>query len=195
LKDEDESDSDDDDEEMPGLEDSANADGDKKDDDGEDGGDGKGGKQSRSEKRARKALSKLGLKQVAGINRVTIRKSRTILFVISNPDVYRSPAGDTYVVFGEAKVEDLTQAPVIQGLDSIKKYREGASAQPTTSVVAEEDEEEENEDEATIDTEGIEEKDIELVMQQANVSKSKAVKALRNNDNDIVNAIMELTTS
>ena len=70
----------------------------------EDDGDEKGSKQSRSEKRARKALSKLGLKQIHGINRVTIRKSRTILFVISKPDVYRSPAGDTYVVFGEAKV-------------------------------------------------------------------------------------------
>ena len=86
-------------------------------------------------------------------------------------------------------MEDLTQTPVLQGLDSIKKYREAASAQPTTSAVAEEDEEAE-EDEASIDVTGIEEKDIELVMQQANVSKSKAVKALRNNDNDIVNAIM-----
>ncbi len=35
--------------------------------------------------------------------------------------------------------------------------------------------------------------DIELVMSQANVSRGKAVKALKNNGNDIVNAIMELT--
>ena len=78
---------------------------------------------------------------------------------------------------------------MLQGLDSIKKYREAASAQPSTSAVAEEDEEAEV-DEANIDCTGIEEKDIELVMQQANVSKSKAVDALRKNDNDIVNAIM-----
>ena len=36
----------------------------------------------------------------------------------------------------------------------------------------------------------MEEKDIELVVQQANVSRSKAVRALKNNKNDIVNAIM-----
>ena len=36
-------------------------------------------------------------------------------------------------------------------------------------------------------------KDIDLVMAQASVSRAKAVKALKNNDNDIVNAIMELT--
>ena len=33
-------------------------------------------------------------------------------------------------------------------------------------------------------------KDIELVMSQANVSRAKAVRALKNNNNDIVNAIM-----
>jgi len=37
------------------------------------------------------------------------------------------------------------------------------------------------------------EMDIELVMSQANVSRKRAVNALKNNDNDIVNAIMELT--
>ena len=48
-----------------------------------------------------------GLKQVAGVNRVTIRKSKNILFVISRPDVYKSPASDTYIVFGEAKVSTV----------------------------------------------------------------------------------------
>jgi hypothetical protein len=36
----------------------------------------------------------------------------------------------------------------------------------------------------------VEEKDIDLVMCQANVSRAKAIKALRNNNHDIVNAIM-----
>ena len=61
-------------------------------------------KQSRSEKKARKAIIKLGLKQTTGITRVTIRKSKNILFVIAKPEVYKSPASDTYIVFGEAKV-------------------------------------------------------------------------------------------
>lgn len=47
---------------------------------------------------------KLGLKQIMGINRVTIRKSKNILFVIAKPEVFKSPASDTYIVFGEAKV-------------------------------------------------------------------------------------------
>jgi len=39
-----------------------------------------------------------------GINRVTIRKSKNILFVIAKPEVYKTPASETYIVFGEAKV-------------------------------------------------------------------------------------------
>ncbi len=41
-----------------------------------------------------------------------------------------------------------------------------------------------------LDEGGLEQRDIELVMAQANVSRAKAVRALRHNKNDIVNAIM-----
>ncbi|GAB2223418.1 hypothetical protein Droror1_Dr00017559 [Drosera rotundifolia] len=75
------------------------------------------------------------------------------------PDVFKSPTSDTYVIFGEAKIEDL---------------------------IAQDDEEE-------VDETGVEPKDIELVMTQAGVSRSKAVKALKAADGDIVPAIMELT--
>lgn len=53
--------------------------------------------------------------------------------------------------------------------------------------------EDEEEDEEEVDETGMEEKDIELVVSQANVSRAKAVRALKNNNNDIVNAIMDLT--
>merc|ERR1712004_501356 len=55
------------------------------------GDDASKAKQSRGEKKARKIMSKLGLKQVAGVSRVTIRKSKNILFVINKPDVYKNP--------------------------------------------------------------------------------------------------------
>merc|ERR550537_1907227 len=66
------------------------------------------GKQNRSEKKSRKAVAKLGMKPVPGIVRVTVKKSKNILFVISRPDVHKSPISDTYIVFGEAKTEDLS---------------------------------------------------------------------------------------
>ena len=85
-------------------------------------------KQSRGEKKARKIMSKLGLKQVTGVSRVTIRKSKNILFVINKPDVYKNPASDTYIVFGEAKIEDLSQQAQI---DAAKKFNAAEAPQPS----------------------------------------------------------------
>lgn len=52
---------------------------------------------------------------------------------------------------------------------------------------------EEVDDDEEVDESGVEPKDIELVMQQANVSRARAVKALKASGSDIVSAIMELT--
>jgi len=46
-----------------------------------------------------------------------------------------------------------------------------------------------------VDETGIEVNDIDLVMSQANVSRAKAVRALRSNGLDIVNAIMVSVTT
>jgi nascent polypeptide-associated complex subunit alpha len=148
----------------------------------------KGAKQSRSEKKSRKLFSKLGLKQVHGVSRVCIRKSKSILFVINKPDVYKSPGSDTYIVFGEAKIEDLSQHAQIADVENLKPP---SIIQNVNRLQPPQEEEEESggEEDAT----GVEEKDIELVMSQANVSRNKAIKALKKADNDLVNAIMELT--
>jgi len=148
-------------------------------------------KQSRGEKKARKIMSKLGLKQVSGVSRVTIRKSKNILFVIQNPDVYKNPASDTYIVFGEAKIEDLSQQAQMEAAQKFKnaevpQVSDAAAAGPAPII-------EEDEDDEEVDAAGVEDKDVDLVMSQANVSRGKAIKALKNNANDIVNAIMELT--
>merc|ERR1712179_826693 len=95
---------------------------------GEVGEEGKGGKQSRGEKKARKIMSKLGLKQITGVSRVTIRKSKNILFVITKPDVYKNPSSDTYIVFCEAKIEDLSQQAQ---MDAANKFKAAEVPAPT----------------------------------------------------------------
>ncbi len=115
--------------------------------------------------------------------------------MINKPDVYKNPASDTYIVFGEAKIEDLSQQAQ---MEAAKKFNAAEPAQPTemgasTTTSAPQPAIPEDDEDEEVDEEGVEEKDIELVISQANVSRSKAVKALKNNSNDIVNAIMELT--
>nr|CAI9699151.1 unnamed protein product [Rangifer tarandus platyrhynchus] len=154
-------------------------------------------KQSRSEKKARKAMSKLGLRQIQGVTRITIQKSKNILFVIAKPDVFKSPASDTYVVFGEAKIEDLSQQVHRAAAEKFKVPSEPSALVPESApgprARPECEQEEEEEEEEEVDEAGLELRDIELVMAQANVSRAKAVRALRDNQSDIVNAIMELT--
>ncbi|KIW16212.1 nascent polypeptide-associated complex subunit alpha [Exophiala spinifera] len=156
---------------------------------------------SRNEKKARKAIGKLGLKHVPGITRVTLRRPKGVLFVISNPDVYRSPTSNTWIIFGEAKIEDLnsqSQAAAAQQLAAAEaanaehaghdhSHDHGKGKEPEKKAEEDEDDDEE------VDDSGLEAKDIELVMTQASVSRKKAVKALKENGNDIVNSIMALS--
>merc|ERR1712003_481909 len=82
-------------------------------------------KQNRNEKKSRKAMQKLGMRPVPGVLRVTVKKSKNVLFVISKPDVFKSPNSDTYVVFGEAKSEDLNAS---NQAAAAKQFRQQAAA-------------------------------------------------------------------
>ncbi|KAK8340883.1 hypothetical protein V6Z11_A08G129900 [Gossypium hirsutum] len=150
-------------------------------------------KQSRSEKKSRKAMLKLGMKPVTDVSRVTIKRTKNILFFISKPDVFKSPNSETYVIFGEAKIEDLssqlqTQAAQQFRMPDLASVMAKSDTSAAAAGTAADEEEEE------IDETGVEQRDIDLVMTQAGVSRSKAVKALKAHKGDIVSAIMELTT-
>ncbi|KAJ0896135.1 putative nascent polypeptide-associated complex NAC domain, NAC A/B domain superfamily [Helianthus annuus] len=88
----------------------------------------------KNEKKSRKAMLKLGMKPILGVGRVTVKKSKNVpclsfcqletkgnmLFVISKPDVFKSPASDTYVIFGKAKIEDLNSQLQSQAAEQFK---------------------------------------------------------------------------
>jgi nascent polypeptide-associated complex subunit alpha len=159
---------------------------------------------SRNEKKARKAIGKLGLKHVPGITRVVLRRPKNILFVINQPDVYRSPSSNTWIIFGEAKIEDLNAQSQINAAQQLAAAEAAASSDAHAghdhshegkgkAPETEGKKEEEEDDGEEVDDSGLEAKDIELVMAQAGVSRKKAVKALKENDNDIVNSIMALS--
>uniref|UniRef100_A0A1J3FVZ7 Nascent polypeptide-associated complex subunit alpha-like protein 1 n=1 Tax=Noccaea caerulescens TaxID=107243 RepID=A0A1J3FVZ7_NOCCA len=176
----------------PEVEDDDDIDEDDSDDDddaeGQDGEAGSRSKQSRSEKKSRKAMLKLGMKPITGVSRVTVKKSKNIMFVISKPDVFKSPASDTYVIFGEAKIEDLNSQMQSQAAEQFKAPDLSSvisKGESSSAPVVQDDED--------VDEDGVEPKDIDLVMTQAGVSRPRAVKALKEAGGDIVTAIMELT--
>mmetsp|Transcript_29850 Transcript_29850/g.41236 ORF Transcript_29850/g.41236 Transcript_29850/m.41236 type:complete len:193 (+) Transcript_29850:49-627(+) len=145
-------------------------------------------KQNRSQRRYAKVMGKMGMKPEGGITRVTIRKAKNITFAISQPEVYKYPGTDAYIVFGEAAIEDrLHDAQKAAVRQFTQAAGMGMHGSPTDGLPVEEEED------GDISAEGIDEKDIELVMAQAAVTRNKSIRALRANDGDIVNTIMSLT--
>merc|ERR1712227_1094205 len=65
-------------------------------------------KASRGEKKFKKSLTKLGMKQVTGINRVTLKTSKNFVLYIEDPDILKS-TDNAYVIFGECKMFDYNQ--------------------------------------------------------------------------------------
>lgn len=152
---------------------------------------------NRAEKKSRKAMQKLGMRPIPGVVRMSVKKSNQVLFVITQPDVFKSPNADTYVIFGEAKTEDSGQmaAAAAQAAQAQQAAAQAAAQQaPAAAALEAVSEEPVIEEAAPAEEEGVESKDVELVMSQAGCSRAKAVKALKENDNDLVNAIMSLTT-
>lgn len=158
---------------------------------------------SKNEKKARELIKKLNLKQVKGVSRVTFKQRGNLIYAIDQPDVYKSAAG-TYVVFGEAKVDDMNQriaeaqaaqaqaeaagedAPADKSPESITADLEKASLNASK-------EEETAEEDGDVDESGLEAADIDIIVEQTQVSRAKAVNALRKHKGDMVNAIMELS--
>merc|ERR1719263_2723801 len=94
-------------------------------------------KQNRAEKKSRKAVSKLGMKPVPSISRVTMRKAPKVLFVIERPEVFQAPGSSTYVVFGEASIEDLSaqaQASAAEKVTAALPDSDGAPASRTAEA-------------------------------------------------------------
>ena len=158
------------------------------------------GKQSKSEKKARKAVQKLGYKVVPGITRATIKQKKTVMIIVESPDVYKSPNNSTYVVFGKATVEDVTQNALKEAagnfdagaFDNMGGDVEDLDGDDIPDLVEEGQKAVVEGEQEAVDETGVEAKDIDLVMAQVSCTRGQAVAALRKNDGDIVNAIMEL---
>jgi len=116
-----------------------------------------------------------------------------MLFVIASPDVYKSPNSETYIVFGEAKIEDMSQQAQLAASSQLGGSGGGglSSIGKTAKPPADDDEDVpdlEPADEGEVDETGVDPKDIDLVVQQVGCSRGKAVRALKESGGDLINA-------
>ena len=135
----------------------------------------------------------MGLKPVTGINRVTIKKGKAFVISIDDPDVWKTPGSEnSYIIFGKPNMDGLQGQ---QGASEIGQYNqpvvpEGAEEAPkqesTEAPKAQESAEDLNEEGLTPDN-------IKMVMEYTKCTRGEAIKALRETEDDSVNAIMKLT--
>jgi nascent polypeptide-associated complex subunit alpha len=138
---------------------------------------------NRGEKKCRKALLKVGMKQLTGITRVTLKKRDGLIFVIDDPEVLN--LDNSYAIFGELKLEDLNRQ---MQMEQAKKF---AQQVPQAKAPVKADAAEDNEE--PLDETGLTPNHITMVMDHAQCSRNKAIRVLRETNDDMVQAVMKLT--
>merc|ERR1719453_1970413 len=123
------------------------------------------------------------MKQLTGITRVTLKKRDGLIFVIDDPEVLN--IDNSYAIFGELKLEDMNKQ---MQMEQAKKFAAQAPAKAVAKPVdaAKDDGEPLNED-------GLTANHITMVMDHANCSRNAAIRALRETNDDMVQAVMKLT--
>ena len=135
-------------------------------------------------------MVKLGLKPLTGVNRVTVKKGKDFMVSIDDPEILKSE--NTYVVFGKVNMDDMMGGAGRQGLNdfqpptSVEEKKEVHATSGETAPQAETSAEDLNE-------EGLNPENIKMVMEYTKCTKAAAIRALRETNDDSVNAIMKIT--
>ncbi len=147
----------------------------------------------RGDKKFKKAMSKMGLKTVTGINRVGLKKGKNFTLTIEEPDVWKFPGSEnSYVVFGKPNLDSLktgeSEMSQLEETINVDAPKEDKPAGETATEEKVEGGEEEDLDESKVSAEA-----VQMVMNYTKCTKAVAIKALIESGNDSVNAIMKLT--
>lgn len=130
-----------------------------------------------------KVMKKFHLKEYKGITRVVLKTQKGFVMYIDNPSVVVSDkSDDSFVIFGELRYGEL---------ESMVKGKTPAN---TTNKPQEIKEESEEEDEGTeLDKGDLSEQDISELMNYAQCTRNKAIRALKKSNGDLVEALSKLT--
>ena len=144
----------------------------------------------KAEKKVRKALSKLGMEPVEGVNRVTMKQKDSYILFVKDPEVFTSPQNpNSFIIFGELTFEDHEKKLTQEAIENLKKEGEKLKTvtekkeEPKVEIVPEGEE---------LSEEGLEKEAIETVMNEGKCSRQVAIRALRAHNGDPVEALLEV---
>ena len=144
----------------------------------------------KAEKKVRKALSKLGMTKIEGLNRVTMKQKDSYILYVKDPEVFCSSQNqNSFIIFGELTFEDHERKLAQETIAQLKKEGEKLKTvtekkeEPKVEVVQEGEE---------LSEEGLEKEAIETVMNEGKCSRQAAIKALRAHNGDPVEALLDV---
>ena len=157
-------------------------------------------KLNRAEKKCRKALTKLGMKTFGGITRVTVKRRDGFIFTVNEPEVLISgDDGNQFVVFGELKYDDPNQRMAQAEAAKMAQQQAAARAAQAEPVAAAGGKGKGKKGAASNEKpeseEGITSNHIQMVMDHTSCSRNEAIRALRDSNDDMINAVMKLSGS
>ena len=144
----------------------------------------------KAEKKVRKALSKLGMTKIEGVNRVTMKQKDSYILFVKDAEVFSSSQNpNSFIIFGELTFEDHERKLAQETIAELKKEGEKLKTvtekkeEPKVEVVQEGEE---------LNEEGLEKEAIETVMNEGKCSRQAAIKALRAHNGDTVEALLDV---
>ena len=144
----------------------------------------------KAEKKVRKALSKLGMTKIEGVNRVTMKQKDSYILFVKDAEVFSSSQNpNSFIIFGELTFEDHERKLAQETIAELKKEGEKLKTvtekkeEPKVEVVQEGEE---------LNEEGLEKEAIETVMNEGKCSRAAAIKALRAHGGDTVEALLDV---
>lgn len=142
-------------------------------------------KSSKGEKKFKKAIGKMGMKPVEGIERVTLKTQKDFIMYIDNPEVVTTGSAGSYIIFGEAKFLDFSSQNASRLLDKMKETQAAKKTEGKTETI----QEEEAEDDETEEAGDIPEESIKTIIEYTSCTRAKAIKCLKKTKGDVVEAI------
>ena len=144
----------------------------------------------KSEKKVRKALSKLGMTKIEGVNRVTMKQKDNLILCVKEPEVFTTAQNDnTYIIFGELTFDDPEKKLSNEALNAMKKEGEKLK---TVTEKTEEQKVEVVPEAGELSEEGLDKDAIETVMNESKCTRQQAIKALRAHNGDPVEALLDI---
>ena len=63
-------------------------------------------KETRLKKKIHKALEHFSYQKIINIIKISFKKTKNTIFVINNPEIFKSSLNNSFLIFGEAKIEN-----------------------------------------------------------------------------------------